>query len=415
LAEFTGERIIPGEVDVDLLNEHLARYAFAARLARGKRVLDAGCGAGYGSAELANSAQTVVAIDVSPDALTFARANYRLPNLTFEQASCASLPHRDGSFDLVVGFEVIEHLHNWREFLCEVRRVLATNGQFIVSTPNKRYYTESRGAEGANPFHVHEFEFEEFRTELKSIFPYVSLYLENHVEGVTFQPHEPGNTVEVRVDAGDPAPDESHFFVAVCAPRPQLGNPTFVYVPRAANVLREREKHIALLEGELATKNQWLEKALGEHDALMKQFAAQKEELERSNRWAEEQNREITERRARIGELQQEVVREQETAREMDAAYQQKVLELEADIAAKTKWARDVETALTAEVQKQTADLVAAVDALHHTEQELEERTAWALRLQEEAKALGEQVALVRASRWVRLGRKVGLGPVLPS
>ena len=53
LAEFTGERVIPGEVDVDLLNEHMARYTFAARLARGKRVLDAGCGAGYGSAELA--------------------------------------------------------------------------------------------------------------------------------------------------------------------------------------------------------------------------------------------------------------------------------------------------------------------------------------------------------------------------
>src|SRR5947207_16020697 len=83
LAEFTGERIIPGEVDVDLLNEHLARYAFAARLARGKRVLDAGCGAGYGSAELAHSAQNVIGIDVSADALTFARANYRLPNLTF--------------------------------------------------------------------------------------------------------------------------------------------------------------------------------------------------------------------------------------------------------------------------------------------------------------------------------------------
>src|ERR1039458_9985464 len=35
--EFTGERVIPGRVDADLLNEHMARYAFAARLARGKR------------------------------------------------------------------------------------------------------------------------------------------------------------------------------------------------------------------------------------------------------------------------------------------------------------------------------------------------------------------------------------------
>src|SRR5579883_3395358 len=316
LAEFTGERVIPGQVDVDLMNEHLARYTFAARLARGKRVLDAGCGAGYGSAELAHSAHSVIGIDCALEAVEFARENYRLPNLQFEQASCTALPHDDSTFDLVVAFEVIEHLENWRDFLKEVRRVLAPNGQFIVSTPNKLYYNEGRGAQGANPFHVHEFEFDEFRTELKSIFPHVSMFLENHVEGVTFQPHEPGNTVEVRVDAGEPAPGESHFFVAVCAHRPQIGNPTFVYVPRAANVLRERERHINLLEGELATKNEWLEKALREHEELMTKFTALKEELERSNQWAEQQNREIAERRARIGELQEELAREQQSARD---------------------------------------------------------------------------------------------------
>jgi hypothetical protein len=54
------------------------------------------------------------------------------------------------------------------------------------------------------------------------------------------------------------------------------------------------------------------------------------------------------------------------------------------------------------------------VDALHKTEKELEDRTAWARRLEGEANALAQQVALVRASRWVKLGRKVGLGPVLP-
>ena len=125
MAEFTGERLIPGQVDVDLLNEHMARYAFAARLARGKRVLDAGCGAGYGSAELAPAALSVIGIDVAPEAVEFARANYQLPNLEFELGSCTALPHAEGAFDLVVAFEVIEHLENWREFLLEVRRVLA--------------------------------------------------------------------------------------------------------------------------------------------------------------------------------------------------------------------------------------------------------------------------------------------------
>jgi SAM-dependent methyltransferase len=464
LAEFTGERIIPGQVDVDLLNEHVARYTFAARLARGKRVLDAGCGAGYGSSELAQAADSVVGVDRAPEAVDFARSNYGLPNLRFEQASCEALPHPGGSFDLVVAFEVIEHLDNWREFLLEARRVLAPAGQLIISTPNKLYYTESRGPTGANPFHVHEFDFEEFQSELHGVFPHVSMYLENHVEGVTFQPHEAGQTVEVRVDAGDPAPDESHFFVAVCAHRRQLGNPTYVYVPRAANVLRERERHIALLEGELATKDEWLDEAqqdLAEFDRLSRQqkaelersnqwagtlnqeleerrarivelqeeFAREQEsaqkvaesyaaELERSNQWAEALDRELEERRARIVELQQEFAREQENARQVAEGYAAKVASLERDIQDKTKWAIDTETSLTAAIRDQTerlslavADLGIAVEALHHTEKELEERTAWALRLQDEARRLEEQVALFRASRWVKLGRTVGLGP----
>ena len=414
MAEFTGERVIPGQVDVDLLNEHVARYTFAARLARGKRVLDAGCGAGYGSAELALAADRVIGIDCAAEALEFARANYHSPNLQFEQASCTDLPYPDASFDLVVAFEVIEHLENWRDFLAQVRRVLAANGQFIVSTPNKLYYTESRGGDGTNPFHVHEFDFEEFRAELKSVFPYVSMFLENHVEGVTFQPDEAGNTVEVRVDSGDPNPNDSHFFVAVCAHRPQLGNPTFVYVPRAANVLRERERHIELLERELATKNEWLRKALDDHLALMVKFDDQKAALEESNRWARSLQGDLEEQGARVVDLQDEMAREQEAALKVASGYAHKVRELEEDIRAKTQWARDVETSLTAEVQKQTAQLFAAVEALHRTEKELEERTAWALRLQEEASGLAQQLALVRASRWMKLGRKIGLGPVIP-
>ncbi len=72
----------------------------------------------------------------------------RCRNLAFEQASCTALPYGDGAFDLVVAFEVIEHLEDWRDFLREVRRVLAPAGQFIVSTPNRLYYTESRGSRG---------------------------------------------------------------------------------------------------------------------------------------------------------------------------------------------------------------------------------------------------------------------------
>ena len=77
--------------------------------------------------------------------------------------------------------------------------------------------------------------------------------------------------------------------------------------------------------------------------------------------------------------------------------------------------ALDVEAALIVEIKKQTAELVKAVDALNHTEKELNERTGWALRLEKEASDLAQQVALYRASRWVKLGRKVGLGPASPT
>ena len=415
MVEFTGERVIPDQVNVDLLNEHMARYRFAARLASGKRVLDAGCGAGYGSAALAPAAQRVVGMDCAAEAIGFAREHYQAANLDFQQGSCGALPFPNASFDLVVAFEIIEHLDAWREFLLEVRRVLAPSGQFLVSTPNRLYYKESRGSTGANPFHVHEFDFDEFRRELKLFFPHVSMYLENHTEGITFQPHESGNTAEVRVDAAEAVPAESHFFLAVCADRPLVGNPTFVYVPRAANVLREREHHIVLLDSEIARKNEWLADAQRRHEELLARFAEQQDALERSNRWAESLNRDLEERTARIAELQDEMAREQEAARKTAEGYAAKVADLEGDIRDKTQWAIDTETRLTAEVRHQTAELGKAVEALHRTEAELEERTRWALSLKEEGARLAQLLALVRGSRWVQLGRKVGLGPELPA
>jgi len=400
LFEFTGERVIPDQVDRDLLNEHLARYAFAARLARGKRVLDAGCGAGYGSAGLAHTALSVVGADLAAEAVAHAREHYRLPNLNFEQAACGALPHPDAAFDLVVAFEVIEHLRDWREFLREARRVLAAGGQLIVSTPNKRYYAESRSRAGPNPFHEHEFEFDEFRDELSAVFPDVSLFLENHVEGVAFRPVEAGDAAEVRIDGGPAPPGESHFFVAVCARRPETRHPAFVYIPSAANVLREREAHIALLEGELHQKNAWLEAAkqdLLELDRAHRNLAA---ELEERNHWAARLDRELAASGARIQELQEELAREQANAHAVVRSYEAKIVDLEREGLVKTEWAERLNT-----------ELAQCVEYLHQAEKTVEERTHWAQRLDAEVEQLRGKLALLEASRWVRLGRSVGLGP----
>ena len=408
MAEFTGERVIPGQVDPDLLNEHLARYTFAARLARGKRVLDAGCGAGYGSAELAKCALAVTAADISAEAVRYARENYRLPNLQFVQASCVALPCRDASVDLVVAFEVIEHLNAWREFLLEVRRVLSLAGQFVVSTPNKLYYRESRAQAGPNPFHEHEFEYAEFRAALAEVFPNIAMFLENHAEAMVFQPVEGGSSSEVRIDAADPKPAEAHFFLAVCAPRPQAGTPTFVYVPTTANVLRDRERHIELLEGELLKKNEWLDEAKRDLAELNEAHQSLVEMLEQRNEWAMGLNRSLEAAGARIAALQDEAARDHE-------AFESRVSDLERENREKTEWALETERRLGGEVEEKSQELVKCVELLHEAERTVEERTKWALGLEAGVARLEQQIALVNASRWVRFGRRMGVGPVFPA
>jgi hypothetical protein len=321
---------------------------------------------------------------------------------------------------MVVAFEVIEHLEDWRGFLQEARRTLAAAGQFIVSTPNKLYYSESRQRAGPNPFHVHEFEFEEFRAELGQVFPHVSLFLENHAEGVVFQPASSSNgenAADVRVDDARCEPTESHFFLAVCALRPQTGAPTFVYVPRVANVLRERERHIGLLEREVETKNQWLEKTTSDLAQLNRDYQfmleQHREQMDERARWAERLNRELEESAARVGQLQLELEAEQSAARAVAEGYQAKVQELDAVNVEKTRWALETEDRLGTELQQRCQELAQCVELLHQAEQTAEERRVWGERLQAQAHQLERQVILMRESRWVKLGRKFGLGPDL--
>src|SRR5439155_25371797 len=112
-------------------------------------------------------------------------------NSTFLEASALALPFASAAFDLVTAFEVIEHLSDWRTLLSEARRVLSPAGVFLVSTPNKLYYAESRELDGPNPYHQHEFEFEEFRAALEEFFPHVAMMVQNRLESVAFYPEKP--------------------------------------------------------------------------------------------------------------------------------------------------------------------------------------------------------------------------------
>lgn len=165
---FTGERFTP-EVIGEIWHEHWHRYVLALPLARGKRVLDAACGEGYGSAFLATVAREVVGVDVDPAAIAHASARYSAENLRFVVASCTELPQADESFDLVVSFETIEHLALQSQMLAEFRRVLAPEGVLVISSPNRPVYA-AQCAE-RNEFHVRELTRDELAQLLTPVFP----------------------------------------------------------------------------------------------------------------------------------------------------------------------------------------------------------------------------------------------------
>jgi SAM-dependent methyltransferase len=178
--EFTGERFMP-EVAGQIAFEHMHRYHFASRFCSGKRVLDVACGEGYGSRILSNAAASVVGVDISAEAVVHARSRYANNTLEFVEASAASLPFPDASFDVVVSFETIEHHDQHKEMLSEIRRVLRPGGLLVLSSPNKQYYSVEPGY--SNPYHVKEL----FREELLALagryFTSIQIYSQRVVHG----------------------------------------------------------------------------------------------------------------------------------------------------------------------------------------------------------------------------------------
>lgn len=108
---FNRERLISySDLDYQIENEHKHRYRTAAKFVKNKRVLDAACGSGYGSAILAESAASVVGVDHSAAVIDYCKRTYKKENLSYVQMSVSALEFPENSFDIVVSFETIEHL-----------------------------------------------------------------------------------------------------------------------------------------------------------------------------------------------------------------------------------------------------------------------------------------------------------------
>jgi ubiquinone/menaquinone biosynthesis C-methylase UbiE len=168
------ERVTLG-ISPDLtVQEHLARYKFATNFTSETCVLDIACGTGYGTHMLASNAKYVVGLDISPDAINYAKQHYQADNLRFYGGNAYEIPYLDNSFDIIVSFETIEHLDNPKLFLQECKRVLKPKGTFICSTPNS--VCSSPTGEVKNPYHVREFSYDEFVSLLNMQFSKVEMY-----------------------------------------------------------------------------------------------------------------------------------------------------------------------------------------------------------------------------------------------
>lgn len=372
--------MVPGEVEPDLYNEHLVRYLFSQQFTAGKTVLDLGCGVGYGSSLTARIAAKVISVDVSFEAVTYARENFSSAKLHYLVTDATLLSLASNCIDVVLCFEVIEHLIRQESLLEEARRVLKPEGIVVVSTPNRVFYTEERRL--ANPYHTREFSFGEFRELLERYFPQVELVYQNHISSIFVG--EAGRPLNVNSCLEDDAvkmQETSNFFVAVCGKTAQPLPPyeSLVYLNSTGNLLRDKEQRIERLEGKLIDLD---------HKILQLQS-----EFGQRTAWCLQLEEVLKEREAALQKLQKEY---DETV----SSLQQALSELQKEFQERTSWAQ--------RLSQENSDKDQRISQMQC---EYDERTDWALRLDNELKKTQEQLNRVKQSKLYRLSKALHLVP----
>jgi SAM-dependent methyltransferase len=162
---FTGERLHAGDDRFSLdIARHRAAYEIARDRSGSGNVIDVGCGSGYGTAMLAESSGRVFGIDrVLPD------RGQRGRSARFIVGDLRALPLRSGQFDLVVSFQVIEHLHDPTFYVDALAGLCNDDGLVLVTTPN------ILTSDGVNPYHVHEYTADELEKTLGRRFEQVAV------------------------------------------------------------------------------------------------------------------------------------------------------------------------------------------------------------------------------------------------
>ena len=260
--EWTGERLttaVSGQIEI----EHLHRYFLARDLSRGCDVLDIACGEGYGSALLAQVATSVIGVDVSGEAVAYAKATYPGENISFEVGDARKIPLPDASVDRLVSFETLEHFYDHGTFMAEAARVLRPDGLLIISSPERDIY--SPVGSNANPYHARELSRAEFESLLGATFSHFRILSQRVMAGsvlltddgspasrtVTFEKRGPAH---YEANAGLP---RSPYLVAVASMMPIENVPSTLFIEDSEiGSLLSRAREYPAIIAELAAERE---------------------------------------------------------------------------------------------------------------------------------------------------------------
>jgi len=382
---FTGERFLP-TCSGEIAYEHWHRYAFARHFVAGRRVLDAACGEGYGTAYLSDIAAAVVGLDLDGATIVHASARYAsCPRARFVQSSCTTLPFADACFDVVVSFETVEHLEaaDQVRMLAEFARVLTPSGLLVISSPNKRLYSDARGY--VNEFHRHELYRDGFADLLAAHFLAQQWHHQRLAcwSGIWTEGEASG--VEAWIGDGEHVMPYAHpegiYFIVVAA----RSRGTVLISARVSLFTDTADSELKRSETNAAEALR-LDRLLGEHDAVLEQQTGHIRHLETL----------LAEHQRVIGQRDAELAAMNTAFAEVNQALASTSAALNS-----TSEALAARAAEVAERDGQLAERARSIDSLQTRVDELES----ALKALHERLAAREQVILYRESWrwWVRI------------
>ena len=99
------------------------------------RILEVGCGIGNIVFELTKQGYDIIGRDISSEAIAYGQKKY--PDIKIEVQPAEELKFEDEAFDIVLSFDLFEHVVQIDKHISEVSRVLSPGGYYIFQTPNK--------------------------------------------------------------------------------------------------------------------------------------------------------------------------------------------------------------------------------------------------------------------------------------